>query len=268
MADSENRKFSWLTDSVLLAVLPVLAYLISFQYESGYASAFYIPIELISINLTSIFISLGFLLLFVFYSSQIISVIQIVFMNKLNRILKWMIICFTVLFALAPILFDFRYVWKEFTIISSVIIIVVFLNFGVPLFTQRGKGPYIEKLRAEYATDSEVKTVYDRFLDGLFGIAGPKVYFAMIFLIILIIVIMPLAGFFRARTARDFYTINKNQDLVVLRIYGDNLICAPINKEKKEVTAGIIIVKFSDESKGVLRLEKVGPLHSRKTDII
>src|SRR5437870_11633855 len=48
---------AWLTDSVLLAVIPAMAYVLAFAFEYGYYFAYGFPQELISIDLNRVFVS-------------------------------------------------------------------------------------------------------------------------------------------------------------------------------------------------------------------
>src|SRR5207244_11413753 len=48
---------AWLTDSVLLAVIPAMAYVLAFAFEYGYYFAYGFPQELISIDLNRVFVA-------------------------------------------------------------------------------------------------------------------------------------------------------------------------------------------------------------------
>jgi len=55
MSITPGEKRNWLTESVLLAAIPVMAYLLAFGFEYGYYLAYGFPQELISIDLNRVF---------------------------------------------------------------------------------------------------------------------------------------------------------------------------------------------------------------------
>ncbi|MCJ7497382.1 MAG: hypothetical protein MUO78_04525, partial [candidate division Zixibacteria bacterium] len=72
------------------------------------------------------------------------------------------------------------------------------------------------------------------------------------------------AGRSRALKQDEFLILKASPELVVLRIYGENLICAPFDRTTKEVKKTISIFKIGDDPDLKLSLEKVGPLHIEK----
>src|SRR5256712_12330837 len=57
MSITPGEKRNWLTESVLLAAIPVMAYLLAFGFEYGYYFAYGFPQELISIDLNRVFVA-------------------------------------------------------------------------------------------------------------------------------------------------------------------------------------------------------------------
>src|SRR5713101_6548719 len=50
-------KRSWLTEGIVLAAIPVMAYVLAFGYEYGYYLAYGFPQELISVDLNRVFVA-------------------------------------------------------------------------------------------------------------------------------------------------------------------------------------------------------------------
>jgi hypothetical protein len=63
---------------------------------------------------------------------------------------------------------------------------------------------------------------------------------------------------------KEFLVLASSPDTVVLRIYGDNIICAPFNRSAKEMQRSFIIHKVGETPPLELRLEKIGPLVLKK----
>jgi hypothetical protein len=70
------------------------------------------------------------------------------------------------------------------------------------------------------------------------------------------------AGSAAALRQTEFMVTNTVPEMVVLQIYGDNMICAPFDRNAKEVQRRFSIIKMASDSKLVLSLENIGPLHS------
>ena len=74
-----------------------------------------------------------------------------------------------------------------------------------------------------------------------------------------------LAAFFGgkgdARSQTEFLVPSKYPDVVVLRIYGDNLVCAKFDKETKEVTSRVFILRADVDPEIILVLSDIGPLN-------
>ncbi|HEX8144645.1 MAG TPA: hypothetical protein VF553_18905 [Pyrinomonadaceae bacterium] len=69
-----------------------------------------------------------------------------------------------------------------------------------------------------------------------------------------------VVGQAEAINQRNFLVINTSPEMAVLRIYGDNMSCAPFNRETKEVQKSFVIIKAADNPKHSFNLEDIGPL--------
>jgi len=53
--------------------------------------------------------------------------------------------------------------------------------------------------------------------------------------------------------------------MVVLRIYGDKMVCAPFDRSNGEVERSFVILKVAEDPDLVLHIDKVGPLNPKET---
>ncbi len=95
-------------------------------------------------------------------------------------------------------------------------------------------------------------------------------YFGQNVVMTIILVLMFIAllflsfstGQIKAKSQDKFLIVHSVPETVVLRIYGDNLICAPFERERNQVTRSFVIRKMGDNPDIILNVEMVGPLRS------
>jgi len=149
-------------------------------------------------------------------------------------------------------------VWRPWVSAAGVLVIFVLLEFGLPLLTQRDKKTYREKLLAQEAHEDKIDSLPTR-LARLLGIPS----YWLLLGVFLGVWLFHVAGDAQARRQKEFLVIASTPECVVLRIYGDELICAPFNRATKEVQPSFSIIKYANsasEPRLQLSLEKVGPL--------
>ncbi|OFV99504.1 MAG: hypothetical protein A3H28_08665 [Acidobacteria bacterium RIFCSPLOWO2_02_FULL_61_28] len=234
--------------------MPLVAYVLTYVYEAGYCKFFGLPWEFISPNWTSVFIATGALLglamvlfvlvepLFIIFGSSVVSG---PIRRRLSRLSVVMLFCLT-----STILFV-RY-WGYWIAPFLLLFFFAFLEFVLPLATQRGKGTYVEKLEAQDAVDDRLESLTDVAAKRL-GLSA----FTVLFLVFVLVVISYDAGLGAAMKQENFMVLEDTPDSVVLRIYGDRIIAAEFDRETKVVSRRFKIVSVDGTA---LRLEKVGPL--------
>lgn len=263
MKNSKNDKPK-ISEGIILALSSAGAYLFAFYYEKGYASVFKIPTSLISINLTSVLIFgaifIGVILAVLPYANFLLSITVGRTHPAIQRAIIPVILVFIFL-AIQIYLFGFSN-WQNWIVVLVIFVILLFLQFVFPLLTQRGK-TYAEKLEAQENTDRQVVDTY-ALIQRRFGNES------------LLIILFFLGGMFTSLSAgmaeairqEEFLVTNTTPELVVLRIYGDNLICVPFDRKTGEIEQSFSVIKNTGETGLVLRLEKLGQLHLVKAPII
>jgi hypothetical protein len=145
--------------------------------------------------------------------------------------------------------------WRQWIFFLVLLGIVIFLQLLFPLITQRGR-KYIDKLEAQDGVEEQFTDCYV-IIRNKFGNDS------LLILLILILgsLIAQTAGSAEALNQKEFLVTNTIPEMVVLRIYGDNMICVPFNRSTGEIEQNFTVLKTTGESGLVLKLEDIGQLH-------
>jgi len=221
----------WVSQGIVVAAVPLIGYAMAFLYEVGFCGEFGIPLEFISVNLTTVFIAVGTLLLVVAISLFYVVLV----MNLAVAIIFWGL-------------------WYELIMVAFLFAFFVFWIFVSPWITQK-EGAYIKRVEAQRKVDSQAKTIID-YVIRYIGWGNSFV----IFLVLFFVALSYIAGISHAKKQTEFLIPSTYPNSVVLRVYGDNMICAPFNAENKEVQRDFFIIKMGDDSRLILKPEGIGPL--------
>ncbi len=256
-SEQSTPSSAWISEGILIASAPVVAYLLTLSYIGGYAGFFQIPTDFISINLSTLFSVAG----------NIAFVAMLVYGLFLTFFLLWPHTDSPVL-KRALHLFPFgALLWIQLIFFGkrlhewggTLFVVVLFgmLSFVSPL-VGRSKGlSYTEKLR-EYdrRQSSRPSTVADHLIGSPLGRRlGTVALWAWFSL-----VASSSAGRFGAMWKQEFLVPASSPDCVVLISYGENMIVAPFDRKTKEVERSFSILKKGEDPKLLLSWEKVGPL--------
>jgi hypothetical protein len=252
MPNEEKHTLSqrWLSDGLVIAFSPILASLFAFVYESGYASYFNIPQSFISISLTSVFVVAGALLAIFMMLFGLTSLVLSCFPPVLTPIHRRILCVLPVLLLCIGfvVLFDR---WQDWIVYAAPCIVMVAYLFLVPLLGRRSVPTYSAKLAAQLQSESRVSFYDTLFHDKRAGLIVGLIIFGLL--------LTNAAGKAAAMKQRQFLVIAGKPEIVVLRVYGDNLICAPLLRDSKQIVSEFSILKEQDPTLR-LRLENVGPL--------
>ncbi len=256
MSEPQERPRRIVGEGALLALATASAYLLAFYYERGYASYFGIPADLIAVDLRSLllfgaaFVSLAVILLLV------MNFLVMTFPSKAHPGLKRTL--FTVgFFSIACFIpvglygIDRPEKWWWVLILY---IPFLFFQFVYPLFAARREHGYLNKLAAVHASDDRRPDLATAAA-ARFGMT-PVV---LVSLLLIGIATAPLAGGAAAMKRTSFLILGSKPPRVVLRTYGDTLVCALADLEKHEVSADFLLIKVGDNSYPLM-LQDVGPL--------
>jgi hypothetical protein len=256
MSNPTSDKNPYITEGILIATIPAIAYLFAFIFEAGYLKIFKIPINLIRIDLITVFITGGSLVFVSFFLLVIADFLSMVFSASENPIRRLFVRLFPIfLYSIAisfyaigtnlqPMLIGLGIMW----------VFRLFLDFLFPLITQRKKKTYREKLEAQQAHDAQTTSFLTRVSQRLGGTAN-----VIIFLIMALIVTY-YAGQSSAMRQHEFLIASTFPDFVVIRTYGDTMICAQFDKNEQIVHPVFRFLKIAEDSDIIFTLEKIGPI--------
>jgi len=237
-----DRQFKFtLTEGILLAASTGVFYLLAFIYEWGYARHFGIPIEFVNVGLTNVLFTMALMLILIGVLLGLANIIAAFPALRVSREGAFRLIIFTTVNATVVFLAYLSgnwYYWKVFGISFSVLALVLYVF------------PWMNKRRrvkvATWLPFPNLRLVPFTLLMAIWFVYGAVDY-----------------GDAIATKQKQFLTTNysysASQEMVLLRVYGDNLVLAPFNRNTKEVQMSFTILKVSD-LKTALTLEEVGPL--------
>jgi hypothetical protein len=262
--ESNLLKRVGITEAVGLATIPFVAYCMIFTYWAGYLSYFAIPLEFIPFNLPEVFI-VGAAILGVVLS--ILGVANIIFTfvfpylfpkgqipkPVVDRLIK---LSFFILVAIPVFLINpwGQVQWCLFTII----LLVTLIMFAPPILRRGLKGTYLERMEA-----IDQKSSGDIWAESPLGMFAKWVgRWAFVGIIYLVLILNLTNGVGRATAInqRLFRVANTSPETVVIFISNDNVICAPFNRNTKQVEPVFTVLSLSGSSGVSFSLEDIGPL--------
>ena len=250
------------SEGFIVAAISAVAYIFAFVYEAGFAKVFSIPLSFIAISLTNVLIVAGSLLLvgkLVFSVGNLVFAVSDRFNGPISKKVKLLMPLLLYSLALAFLTSGTR-------LLSSFIIVLIvgwpigiFLLFIFPLLTQRGKGSYREKLVAQDELDARTRDLWSLLARRL-GV-GP---YNLVLSLLMALVVVYYAGQSAAMRQSTYLVTSTSPEMVVLRIYGDNIVCAPFDRNAGEVEPSFVVLKVGEDPELMLYSERVGPLSLEK----
>ena len=239
----ENEKPSWLTEGVLITLVPLLGYTIAFAYQSGIALYYGVPLELVKISLPQILIavtSLVAIAMVLFMLSD--AIYQLFPEGVIQNIIIRRILMYSPLFLLLAVflcLFDRH--WKEWGWIVLIILVGVYDDFLRPLILQRSKPTYIAKIQAQWDVDSQsrylISVVFRKY-----GTSNTR----LIMFLVLLVTLSYSVGRSAAMRQTTFYIDEANTNTVLLACYDDTLIYSTFEPTNRMLSSSIEIRRLSD----------------------
>ncbi len=246
-----------LPEGILLALIPALAYAIALLYELGFASYFGFPISLVDVDFSSFAVSI----LSLFGISIALFVIANLFFifwpeYRQENIQYFYPLLFSILILLAVFM-----VRKEFLPvlkISWLIFLIILLFYVIPIFTYRKEKGYINKIKASW--NDEAPAIGRSLVGKLHSKFG---YFRVVSLVTILFMVPFLSynvGVSEAKRKSNFLVFQEESEYVVLKIYGDIMVCAQFQRTERKIVQNFVLKKIGETPALRLRLERVGPL--------
>lgn len=264
LEEVKEAKRSWITDGLIIASFTAVSYTYAYLYEKGYAKVFDIPTDLIEINIISIIV-VALLLIVAFFYLFVIADVIVKIAPKLSKalIVKLSLLSIPLILLIFQLLIYGVRKWERLIVSGMFGAIVILYEFVRPLFTQRDKKTFKEKLEADYEIRIGKKGIFDY-------LPVSKLIRKQISAVLLVFCIGYLASYSIGQAVairkEKFLVVSIPPEVVVLKTYGEKMICAPLNRGKKEIQSSFFIFKIKEDPKMMFSYEKVGPLHLSKTE--
>jgi hypothetical protein len=250
-----------LSETLILASIPIIAYLLVFIFESGYLSVFQLPTTFITFDFTSIFVVTGALLALgttiYYYGDTFYEAIR-TSPDPVQRRLRKVFPSIVIFWAL---FFIYSELWREWVYSLATILVLTLPSFVMPLITQRKVKGYLAKLRAADEIDDQKVTKKDDWespFHKLIRFLGPQL---LLFLLGLYMVYN--AGRATALRQVNFHIVSTSPERVVLWMTNNYVVCAAFDRTAKEVEPSFVVLNFAEDPNLEFRLQKIGPLKLR-----
>lgn len=229
---------SWLTEGILIASVPVYAYILMLSFVIGYCDFFQIPVSFASLNLLTMLwiglrLAIGLIILF-FFTAFVYGFLKVLH-NKITEAVL-LLVAYAGLLVLE---IDLRLPWRDWrwtlALLAFYLTNMIIFSF-LPLPRLYISPPVSNMLR--------------------------RAFFVFPWLTISVSVAMDM-GRAVATNQRDYLVPASAPTTVVLSYFGEKLVVAPFDRSTKEVEPSFWVIKIGEDPKLLLRWESVGPLHPK-----
>jgi hypothetical protein len=258
-----NNKLSFtlkLSDGLLIACATGLIYLLAYRYECGYAHWFDIPPDFVVVKLETV-LSIASILI----GAILIAWLLFDFLLNIFRIPNVLSInIFNYLWITIGLIPQFIFNSGRLLLIPAFLLVYLAFRFFLwPIWRYRTVKGYIKKIEEDIKKNTYILPMTKTFLNKL----TPPQY------IILWIAFMALIwifnfGIYKAKN-KKFFLIKKGEpQMVVLKTYGDIMICCKLSKNTKKISSGFFLIQKSRIPKEEFIPKKIGPLKSPSSYIL
>lgn len=265
--EAERRPFpAWQNVIALAPIAAAIGYTMAYLYELGYCSAFGIPSEFIQLQSTNIIATVSRVFIS-FYLLFWVGFALLLYVNSPSRgpltpIRRRMLIIAFVLLGYIAFALGYQRAFQEWYLAIVLLVYFALVLFVVPRWTRKDvTGGYIAKLAAQDEADRQAPDPL-AFITKRIGWAT----IGILFFLAAVLLLSYLNGEDAATRQEYFLVPSTDKDSVVLRVYGDRLICTQLDERSNEPNGRLFVLKLDDEPRPVLSLQKVGPLVSSPDD--
>lgn len=257
-SEANHKWHYWLLSSLILAAIPVIGYSLAFIYESQYCKFFGIPREFIVIDWTSLIIAISsfigyFVLVFVTLWAPIL--LKSLGIRIPGIITRAIFRHATLLLYISLIVLRYHSTNRFMLYLFILSAYWAFFDFIWPLMTQRKIHGYRNKLAEQYKIDTQPLFTLPDFL---------RRYKTSIVTIAIALMLLFLIASYEGKRAaaikEDFLIPSSYPQSIVLKIYRDYLICAPLNSDNTSIKTEYFFIKLGDDTNLKLSSHKLGPL--------
>ncbi len=246
-------KRSWLTEGIVLAAIPVMAYVLAFGYEYGYYLAYGFPQELISVDLNRVFAA-GVIFLAGVLGVVLLTTVALALLPSDHPLAS--VIAQAVIYALAYLVF-LTYLGRFDAlgwIFGLTLAAYLLYKFAMPVLTQGHVHGYVRKYQSHEQAQQMRPTLFRAMLRTIGPLPGTVLaYFC-------IAVLLSVTFGWHLATAREYYFVVPGEpERVVLRIYGDSVVLAQLDRPTRRILREYTVLRRTGGAV-TLREERIGPL--------
>lgn len=259
-----------LFNAIFIPAIPIAAYAIAYEYERGICENFGIPLGFMTINFTSLFLIgttlIGFCVALVLLSDFISSILPPINTSLQKSLyLTLMILFLFFIFVSESLSSGPKFIGRPkafyIMVISFIAFEIIFAWVGFLRGRIKKTGKQIEN--NESKKENEHGELITRPSFVIMNKLGQK-WLLILFVIFILMSSAYDLGKLDAKGQSNFLVIDAPQPAIVLRIYGDRLICieGPFTTEKEKID--FTILNLANLPKLSMRWEAVGPLKVEK----
>jgi hypothetical protein len=256
-----------LLSGTFIAGVSALGYLITFLYEWGYALEFRIPAQMISPDLATILTVGATLVMIAPLGIIVYGHVHDLAASVPSRTYRRMVSASPLVVILQVALAASQTPWWVFGLVIVMLVMtpLVVFEFVVPLYTQKDKPTFLEKVKANREAcraqfikrRNEKRPFYTVFTDDPLFVGA---------LLLCVLVVPPMVGNSRARTQVDFLVMCDQPDVAIARIYSNTAIGVRFERGCKSAQPEIIVLDLKGSPNRAMRWEKIGPLRMQDPD--
>jgi hypothetical protein len=252
---SQSAIFSFLA-KYALALAPALAYYLVYEGEKSYCAAFGLPIYFIEINLATVLLFASLVLGFSLYILFFIDSAYEAFIghsaeDQHGRAAQHYAV-FVSLIVLFAALFGLK--WRAWIGWVLGFLLILLLDFQFVRFSGNKGRPAWKQLIGPIE-------VWSKF--PLFGIPKKilKDLFPLFIFIYVSVVIAQAVGRASAYNQTDFLILSNISDTMVVKKYGDKMICCKYDPKTKSVDDNFFVIEAGADRNITFKMAKIGPMN-------
>jgi len=257
---AERATLKWLlSEGIFLALVTVSGYFFAYLYEEGYASHYGMPSDLITITPGNVF---RFSVLFILFLLVVLIFANWVTAQLPRHIHPYLSLHLPRYIALILVMgLMFYPALKSLGAVYVSILVGFPILWGLVVFV----GPLIEhrrsgKLSSRYDEEIRIAEAKAGYLADFALRRFGRHWSLVVVLFVAAFFAVLIGGDLEAAQREDYFVTNTVPETVVIRVYGDNIICAEFDRKKKQVLPNFRIFKIGSDSGFEMSLEHIGPL--------
>lgn len=254
---SPEKKIS---DAILLAFIPIIAYSYLFVYETSFLTFFGVPIQFIKFDISEVFFTFSgifwFFLIIFFIANAFFMLVGSLTSNiaKVRLLVKFIYLLYFLCICYLSTTTE-QYFSTLFAGVTSLIFIMVIF---IPPINRKYRGTFSQRLEQSLIRIKKVNNPIS-FEDLIFRKVSIKIG-SILLLLPLSLYIVYLLGLSSAYQRINYNVINSSPECAVVYIRENSIVCVEFDLAKKEFDKGFKILPMDELKDKSILLRDIGPL--------